>query len=121
MPSESLHTAADGDRCRDPMQNIRQILENLWKKGVGGRIEESDSSSKQQNLQNQPTKPDRGSMRLNYQLECIHGIDLGFLHRCNRCAPWSFHETPNSRNRGCLIVAAFGSFFPNWAALSCHN
>ena len=44
MSSERLHTAADGDRCRDPMQNIRQILENLWKKGVGGRIEESDTN-----------------------------------------------------------------------------
>ena len=121
MPSERLHPAPHRNRCRDPLQNIRQSLENLWKKGVGGRIEESDSSSKQQNLQNQQNKPNRGSMRLNYQLECIHGIDLGFLHRCNRCAPWSFHETPSSRNRGCLIVAAFGSFFPNWAALSCHN
>lgn len=42
----------------------------------------------------------RGSQRLNRQLECHHGTDLGSLHVCYSCETWSSYGTPHSGSRG---------------------
>ena len=63
-------------------------LGNLVEEGEEGLNEPKRSRIAQENVQNKLAWSHRGSQRLNHQPESMHGMDLGPLHICNRCAAW---------------------------------
>ena len=92
LSPERLHTAADGNRCRDPHLNIRQSSGSLveeWEEG----LRELERSRAPQDLQSQLIWAHGGSQRLKHQPKGMHGLDLGLLHICSRCVTCSLPQT----------------------------
>jgi hypothetical protein len=60
------------------------------------------SKTPKENIWNQLTWAHRGSQNLNWQTECMHGMDRGPLHMCNSCEAKSSCGTPNRIKSDCI-------------------
>jgi hypothetical protein len=82
MFSESLHLAADENRCRGPQPNIRQFSESLVE-DLGKGFNEPEEENSPQDIQSQLTWEYWNSQSLSDQMKTMHGLTVSPVYICS--------------------------------------